>query len=545
MIDGGAKAGLPAACFARPMRGRGLVAFALVCGCGAPAASGTQLDSGVGDAGAADVGSPGAKGAAEAGADAGAGAGSGSDAGPQTGPDASSDAAPRVCDAKQYGAKGDGVTKDTAAIQAAIDDCASAGGGEVLLEHGVFLSGTIVLQSHIALDVDATATLLGSQDVADYPDRNPPVTNTQLSNCKKALVYAESADDVQIQGSGTIDGNAAGVASWNGDTVPEGTRPMVIFTVASSNVTIQGVTVKNGAVWAVVNMQVQHLTIDGITVDNDLGATHDGIDVVDGDDVLVQNCTVASGDDSICLKSGAAAGLTNVTVQNCTTTQSGVANGVKLGTASVGPFRNIDVENVSIANAQSAAMAVESVDGSAISDVVFRHITTTNVGTPFFVLLGSRNLDPSQVGSIDGVTFDDIQSSSMRYNWGSIVSGSIVGGQTFGISNLTFSNLQLAYVGAGASPNPTPFTVDSFPEYQGQVPGQPAGTLYDQYPDAKFFTGTGGNENTSYHGPGYAFFVRHASGVTFTSCATPLTGTDSRPAVATKDVSGLTGSCAP
>jgi hypothetical protein len=527
----------------RGMRWRGLIgALALVSGCAS-----NQPGEGV-------VSPPGSMGSA---ADAGGmidatgsiADGQGADAphttdGAAGGADGSTDAALRVCDVKQYGAKGDGVTKDTAAIQAAIDACATTG-GEVLLEHGTFLAGTIVLRSHITLDVDASATLLGSQNVADYPDQSPPVTNSQLSNCKKALVYAESADDVHVQGAGTIDGNAAGVAMWNGDSVPEGTRPMVIFTVASSNVSIQGITVKNGAVWAVVNMQVQHLLIDGLTVNNDLGATHDGIDVVDGNDVVVQNCTVASGDDSICLKSGSSGGLQNVTVQNCTTTQSGVANGVKLGTASVGPFQNIDVENVTISNAQSAALAVESVDGSAISGVTFRHVTTTNVGTPIFVLLGSRNRDPTQVGSIDGVTFDDIQSSSMRYNWGSIVTGSVVGGKTFGISNLTFSNLQLAYTGAGANPNPAPYTVDSFPEYQGQVPGQPAGTLYNQYPDAKFFTGTGGNENTSYHGPGYAFFVRHASGVTFTSCTTPRTGTDSRPSLATKDVTGLGGSCAP
>jgi polygalacturonase len=510
------------------MRWRYLGALALMpsCATNPPRAQG---DAGAGIGTVAEGGGPDGPASADGGA---------------SGAEASTDAALRTCDAKQYGAKGDGVTKDTAAIQAAIDDCATTG-GEVLLEGGIFLSGMVVLRSHITLDVDASATLLGSQDIADYPDFSPPVTNTQLADCQKALVYAESADDVHIQGSGTIDGNATGVATWNGDVVPEGTRPMVIFTVASSNVTIRDVTVKNGAVWAVVNMQVQHLVIDGITVDNDLGPTHDGIDVVDGDDVLVENCTVASGDDSICLKSGAAGGLSNVTVQNCQTTQSGVANGVKLGTASVGPFQNIDVENVSIANAQSAAMAVESVDGSAISNVTFRHITTTNVGTPIFVLLGSRDLVPSQVGSIDGVTFDDVQSSSMRYNWGSIVTGSVVGSQTFGISNLTFSNLQLAYDGAGASPDPAPYTADTFPEYQGQVPGQPAGTLYNQYPDAKFFTGTGGNANTSYHGPGYAFFVRHASAVSFTSCITPLTGTDPRPAVSSEDVTGLTGSCAP
>ena len=87
----------------------------------------------------------------------------------------------------------------------------------------------------------------------------------------------------------------------------------------------------------------------------------------------------------------------------------------------------------------------------------------------------------------------------MRYNWGSIITGSIVGTQTFGISNITFSNLRSSTTAPAPRPNPAPFTVDNFPEYQGQVPGQPA-TLYNQYPDAKFITGTGGNENTSYHG---------------------------------------------
>jgi polygalacturonase len=413
------------------------------------------------------------------------------------------------------------------------------------LQEGTFLSGTIVLKSHVTLDVDATATLLGSQDVADYPNVAPPLVNTQLSNCQKALVYAEGADDVGIQGQGTIDGNAAGVAMWDGDQIPEGERPMVVFTAVSTHVTMQGVTVRNGAVWAVVHMQVEHLVIQGITVDSQLGPTHDGIDVVDGDDVVIENCTIASGDDSICLKSGAFSGLTNVTVQGCQTTQSGVANGVKLGTASVGPFQNIDVENVTIANAQAAAIAVESVDGSAMSNVTFRHITATNVGTPIFVLLGSRNRDPMQVGSIDGVTFDDVNASSMLDNWGSIVTGSVVGGQTFAVQNLTLSNLVLAYNGAGASPNPPPYSTTDFPEYQGQVPGQPAGTLYDQYPDVRFITGTGGNPNTAFHGPGYALFVRHAAGVSFANCEAPLNGTDPRPALATDDVSNLSGSCAP
>lgn len=397
------------------------------------------------------------------------------DAAPAPAADAPTDTVPvKVCDVRSYGAVGDGVTKDTHAIQAAIDDCT---GGVVTLTDGIFLSGTIVLRSHVTLDITGSGELLGSQDIRDYPDQSPPVANTQLANCRKTLVYAESADDVRIEGSGTIDGNAAGVPLWNGDQIKEGTRPMAIFTVLSTHVTIEDVTVRNAGVWAVVNMEVQHLDIDGIHVDNDIGATHDGIDVVDGEDVVVENSTVASGDDSICLKSGSATGLRDVTVRNCHTTQSGVANGVKLGTASVGVFQNITVEDMLVENAQAAALSVESVDGSAISNLAFRHVTIDGVGTPIFVLLGSRDRDPTKVGSIDGVSFDDIHASAMKDNWGSIVTGSVIGQQTFDISNLSFSNIDFAYAGAGASPDPPPFTVDDFPEYQGPVPGQPGKRL--------------------------------------------------------------------
>ena len=63
------------------------------------------------------------------------------------------------------------------------------------------------------------------------------------------------------------------------------------------------------------------------------------------------------------------------------------------------------------------------------------------MGTPFFVLLGSRNRDPTKVGSIDGVSFDDIHGCNLRYAWGSVITGTIIGAQTFGISNLSFSDI--------------------------------------------------------------------------------------------------------
>src|SRR5262249_25516142 len=95
------------------------------------------------------------------------------------------------CDARDFGAKGDGRTKTTAATQAAIDARADKN-GTVYLRNGTFLSGMIRLKSAMTLYIDVSATLKGTQDDADYPTQNPPTTNTQLLNCRKSLVYAES-----------------------------------------------------------------------------------------------------------------------------------------------------------------------------------------------------------------------------------------------------------------------------------------------------------------------------------------------------------------
>jgi polygalacturonase len=129
------------------------------------------------------------------------------------------------CDVHDFGAKGDGVSKDTAAIQAAIDACAGKG-GTVHLRQGTFLSGMIRLKSSMTFHVHGGATLLGSHDDADYPDTSPPTTNIELRNCKKALVYAESANDLHVTGAGTIDGNG-NIAKWLGSSkkVPEAQRP--------------------------------------------------------------------------------------------------------------------------------------------------------------------------------------------------------------------------------------------------------------------------------------------------------------------------------
>jgi polygalacturonase len=420
-------------------------------------------------------------------------------------------AAPPVCDVRKYGAKGDGTTKDTKAIQSAIDACADKG-GTVKLSGGTFSSGMIQLKSNMTLFIDPTATLRGTQDDADYPTTNPPTTNTQLLNCRKALVYAESAHDVHITGGGTIDGNG-NKASWLGGSKasPEATRPMAIYTALSKNVTIDNISVKDAAMWGVVNLEVDNLVIRNVNVDTPLSGNRDGIDVVDGSNVLIENVTIRSEDDSICLKSGARRGLDNVTVRGSHVKQSIVANGLKFGTASYGKLQHVVFEDIVVENVDKAAMAIESVDGADISDVTFRRITVHGAGTPIFILAGDRGSTPSndvhKLGTIDGVHFENITADGMKYNWSSPISGM----PNQRLKNLTFTNVALHNKGGLTSVPADP------PEYKGQ------------YPDPNLW----GNM------PAFGYFVRHADGVTFQGVTTDVAPTDARTWLVQRDVTNL------
>ena len=443
----------------------------------------------------------------------------------------------RTCDAHEFGAAGDGRAKDTAALQRAVEACSTGDGGTVVLARGTFLSGTIVLRSHVTLRIEAGATLLGSRDDADYPAQAPPVRNTELANCQRALVYAEGATSVRIEGGGTIDGNAD-IDKWRSMALPEGQRPMAIFAVWSFDVAIEGITVRNAATWAVVGMEVHFLAIRGITVDSPHGPTHDGIDVVDGRFVTIEDNTITAGDDGICLKSGSANGLRDVVVRRNRILGAGVANGLKLGTATVGPMRDILFEDITIQNAQAAAMAIESVDGGEVSNLVFRRITLSDVGTPVFMLLGARG--KATVGAIHDVRFETIRGDRLRYPWGALLSGAPADAAgRHDLDAITFKDIAITWTGAGGAAGPHVYAstggdIARFPVYGGG------------YPDPKFLfaTPTAKSEVVDYALPGWAFFVRNARGVRFEDCRIALAGTDRRDAIVSGDAE-VRGDCTP
>jgi hypothetical protein len=374
------------------------------------------------------------------------------------------------------------------------------------LHNGVYLSGTISLKGNLTFYLDPTATLLGSGSAADYPDQNPPLSNSQTSNCKKALVYAQSATNVTITGGGTIYGNGR----TNFTSGVEATRPIALWTALCNQANIQNINIVDAAMWTLVNMQSDNVTISNVTINDDnLNGNRDGCDVVDCWHITIANCTLDTGDDSICLKSGNSRGVNDVLVKNCTITKS-QSNGLKFGTASNGPFTNITFQDCTVQNTSHSAMAVESVDGGAISAVTFQRINLAGCQNAIFVILGSRS--GASVGSINGVTYRDISGSSLTDMRGCPVSGCFTNGITYRLKNILFDNVDISFKGGVSSIPSAP------PEYVGQYP-----------------------ENTMWGNlPAYGYYIRHATGVTFTNCFTSAAAADARPWLVTNDVSNLT-----
>ena len=408
-------------------------------------------------------------------------------------------------DVDAFGAVGDGVTMNTTAIQSAINACPA--GGFVWLHNGTFLSGTIILKNNMTLFIDPTATLLGSGSASDYPTQTPPLSNSQTSNCQRALIYAQSCTNVTVTGGGTVNGNGRN----NFTSGVEATRPISIWTVLCNQVKLQNINIVDAAMWTMVNMQSDYLTISNMTVNDDgLNGNRDGCDVVDCWHVTIANCTIDSGDDSICLKSGNPRGINDLLVKNCTITKS-QSNGLKFGTASTGLFTNITFQDCTVMNTAHSAMAVESVDGGTISGVTFQRINFSSCQNAIFIILGSRDAGVTP-GSVNGITFRDITGSGMMDTRGCPISGTLTNGVDYHLKNILFDNVNISFSGGLNSIPANP------PEYAGQYP-----------------------ENTMWGNlPAYGYYIRHATGVTFTNCFTSAASPDDRPWMATNDVSNFT-----
>lgn len=362
-----------------------------------------------------------------------------------------------------YGAVGDGITLDTAAIQRAIDSCAANGGGQVLIPGGhVFRSGSFILKSYVELHLE-TGSVLKASDYMDDFDlfRQNIRIHSELGvptyeNCEYTgapflfFIYAKDAEYVSITGHGKIDGNEeifyGNVTKWHidGSFYP---RMPLLFLEHITNLSIRDVTLTGSAFWTTHMVGCQNVMIDSIRILNNLRlANCDGIDPDHCQNVHISNCHIESADDCIVLKNTSHSmqygPCENIVITNCTLKSTSAA--IKIGTESEALFRNILVSNCNIYDT-NRGISLMLRDKGCIENVQFSNI---NIHTRLFskahwwgeaepiAITAVKRNEKTQIGHIKNICFHNI-----------ICSGEngilIYGDDSRNISDISFENVSL------------------------------------------------------------------------------------------------------
>jgi polygalacturonase len=302
--------------------------------------------------------------------------------------------------AAKYGAVGDGKTLNTQALQKAIDAAAKKG-GVVTLAPGEYLTGSLFLKKGVTLQLDKGVTLLGSQDLKDYPEIQTRVAGVEMK-WPAALLNVLDQDNVAITGAGTVDGQ--GKVFWDKywamrkDYDAKGLRwiidydaqrPRLLLLSNASNVTIKGVTLQRSGFWTVHVLYSKNVTVDGITVRNNLGGhgpSTDGIDIDSSTYVLVQNSDIDCNDDNFCLKAGRD------------------ADGLRVNR----PCEYVLIQNC-VAGAGDGLFTCGSETSGSIRHIIARHLKAK--GTKYGIRLKSAT---NRGGTVEDIVVEDIQMDAVR-----------------------------------------------------------------------------------------------------------------------------------
>lgn len=427
-----------------------------------------------------------------------------------------------------YQADRSGRMLSTGSIQRAINDVFKTGGGTVQVPPGTFLTGRIDLRSRVTLYLERGGTLLGSTSLKDY------ASPENRDSSQRHLIFAIDAEDVTIAGPGRIDGQGpsfwepsgeapfASDEQWHAvashDLKPKKSgrpSPMLHF-VNCRQLRIQDVQIENSPGWTVSAVNCDDVVIQGIAIRNPIdGPNTDGIDLTGCQNVVVNNCSVETGDDAVCLKSLNPFGseprlIRNVRVTNCTLTTC--CNGFKLGTDSQGGFEDITFSNSIIQNKDVpfkdrviSGIALEVVDGGWIDGVTVTGIRMQRTRAPIFIHMGNRKALREHHG-LRNVRIDDVQATD------ALLASSITGLPGTYAHDISLSNIRVST------------TLPSRPDWVGRtVPEKPT-----QYPEAWMFGML----------PASGLYARHVRNLRLSHVAIDATAHEERPTIVFDDVIG-------
>jgi polygalacturonase len=273
-----------------------------------------------------------------------------------------SGAARLTLNVRDFGATGDGTTKDTAAIQKAVDRCGVLGGGEVLFPAGTYLSGAIALRSNTTLRLTENAIITGSPDFADYPVTQVRWEGKWIPG-HVGLIYSIDANQIGIAGSGKIVGNAA---LGGRPTAQNPLRhPALIEFIRCRDVVLDGFSAEYRLMWCIHPTNCENISIRNLTI-RTTGGNGDGIDIDSCKHVRIDGCDIATGDDCIAIKSGRGSEAyslmqtcEDIQITNCTLADSIFAC-IGIGSETSGGIRNVKIERCKITHAQTFAIYIKS-----------------------------------------------------------------------------------------------------------------------------------------------------------------------------------------
>jgi polygalacturonase len=303
-----------------------------------------------------------------------------------------------VCDPRAYGAKADGKTKDTQAIQSAINHCAQKGGGVVKLNRGTYLSGPIELESGITLEIDKGSTLLGSLDHSDYL----PKTEFRKPGLQ-SLVSATNAIHVAILGGrggadtgGVIDGSGESwweIARSHKDSGVMGVglpRPRLVVFNHCTHVRVEGVTLQNSPFWQLVPYDSNDVVIRNVKVLAPPDSPNtDAVDPFSSSNIVIDHLYADVGDDDVAIKSGAADSpggdppSRNISIRDSTFLHG---HGLSIGSEIAGGAQNIVAERIHFNGTSNGIRVKANRDrGNDVSHLTFRDIDMQGVKNAIIV----------------------------------------------------------------------------------------------------------------------------------------------------------------
>jgi hypothetical protein len=430
-----------------------------------------------------------------------------------------------IYNVRTSGARGDGKTLDTAAIQRAIDTCHADGGGVVLIPAGTFVIGTVELKSNVTLHIAAAGKLLGSASGKDYHavQQIPLLGDTTLEDGNWALLFAVGAKNIAIEGPGTIDGQGASFRSEHGKPAPSNlsgnNRPYHILLHKCEGVSLRNLSLVDSAYHSVRIIQSSRIHIDHVYIHNRVNGNNDGFHFISAQHVALSNCTVKSQDDA-CAMFGSC--------QYITITNSSFSTRWSVFRFGGGIVQNIAISNCLMYEVDGCPIKFQGNPGDRFENISFSNLLLDRVTGPISISIGANTDDTAkgQPPIARRISFNNVQGTIIARPPDTLPESELGVGARAGernscivlnairgavLENICFDNVHLTFSGGGTAEDAA---VRSVPLVSGEY--FKLGTL-----------------------PAYALYARNVRGLTLQNVRFQMEHPDLRPAVVLNGVEDL------